>query len=84
MILGIIVGIFLNIFTYDVSADDSIVINLFSIVSDLFIPHFSLAALSVNGIDALLLDVLNVKTMTSFILVKNFFGLRFVKVFNMK
>ena len=32
MILGIIAGIFLNIFTYDVSADDSIVINLFSIV----------------------------------------------------
>ena len=51
---------------------------------DLFIPHFSVAALRVKGIDALLLEVLKVKTITSFILMKNCFGFRFVKVFNNK
>ena len=42
MILGIIVGIFLNISFYDVSADDSIVLKFFSIVSDLFISALKL------------------------------------------
>ena len=42
MILGIIAGIFLNIFTHDVSTDDSIVVNLFSVVSDLFISALKL------------------------------------------
>ena len=42
MILGIITGVFLNIFSYDTSLSDSFVINFFSIVSDLFISALKL------------------------------------------
>ena len=42
MILGIITGILLNIFTYDVSVDDLIIINFFSVVSYLFISALKL------------------------------------------
>ena len=37
MILGIITGVFLNIFSYDTSLSDFIVKNIFNVVSDLFI-----------------------------------------------
>ena len=78
MILGIIAGIFLNIFTYDVSADDSIVINLFSIVSDLFISALKLVIIPliffsiVCGIISLSDDVslsrLGIKTLSLYLL----------------
>ena len=42
MILGIITGVFLNIFSYDTSFSDFIVINFFNIVSDLFISALKL------------------------------------------
>ena len=42
MILGIITGVFLNIFSYDTSLSDFIVINFFNIVSDLFISALKL------------------------------------------
>ena len=42
MILGIITGVFLNIFCYDTSLSDFIVINFFNIVSDLFISALKL------------------------------------------
>lgn len=42
MILGIITGIFLNIFSYDTSLSNFIVINFFNIVSDLFISSLKL------------------------------------------
>jgi Na+/H+-dicarboxylate symporter len=42
MILGIITGVFLNIFSYDTSLDNFIVINFFNIVSDLFISALKL------------------------------------------
>ena len=78
MILGIIAGIFLNIFTYDVSADDSIVINLFSVVSDLFISALKLVIIPliffsiVCGIISLSDDVslsrLGIKTLSLYLL----------------
>ena len=78
MILGIIVGIFLNIFTYDVSVDDSIVINLFSVVSDLFISALKLVIIPliffsiVCGIISLSDDVslsrLGIKTLSLYLL----------------
>ena len=42
MILGITTGVFLNIFSYDTSLSDFIVINFFNIVSDLFISALKL------------------------------------------
>ena len=42
MILGIITGVFLNIFSYDTSLSNFIVINFFNIVSDLFISALKL------------------------------------------
>ena len=42
MILGIITGVFLNIFSYETSLTDFIVINFFNIVSDLFISALKL------------------------------------------
>ena len=42
MILGIITGVFLNIFGYDTSLSNFIVINFFNIVSDLFISALKL------------------------------------------
>ena len=42
MILGIITGVFLNIFSYDPSLSNSIVINFFKMVSDLFISALKL------------------------------------------
>ena len=42
MILGIITGLFLNIFGYDTSLSNFIVINFFNIVSDLFISALKL------------------------------------------
>jgi Na+/H+-dicarboxylate symporter len=42
MIFGIITGVFLNIFSYDTSLSDFIVINFFNIVSDLFISALKL------------------------------------------
>ena len=42
MILGITTGVFLNIFSYDTSFSDFIVINFFNIVSDLFISALKL------------------------------------------
>ena len=42
MILGIITGVFLNIFSYDTPLSDFIVINFFNIVSDLFISALKL------------------------------------------
>ena len=42
MILGIITGVFLNIFSYDTSLSDFIIINFFNIVSDLFISALKL------------------------------------------
>ena len=42
MILGIITGVFLNIFSYDTSLSNSIVINFFNMVSDLFISALKL------------------------------------------
>ena len=42
MILGIITGVFLNIFSYDTSLSDFFVIYFFSIVSDLFISALKL------------------------------------------
>ena len=42
MILGIITGVFLNIFSYDTSLSDFIVINFFNVVSDLFISALKL------------------------------------------
>ena len=42
MILGIITGVFLNIFSYDTTLSDFIVINFFNIVSDLFISALKL------------------------------------------
>ena len=78
MILGIIAGIFLNIFNYDVSAGDSIVINLFSIVSDLFISALKLVIIPliffsiVCGIISLSDDVslsrLGIKTLSLYLL----------------
>ena len=78
MILGIIAGIFLNIFTYDVSADDLIVINLFSVVSDLFISALKLVIIPliffsiVCGIISLSDDVslsrLGIKTLSLYLL----------------
>ena len=78
MILGIIAGIFLNIFTYDISADDSIVINLFSVVSDLFISALKLVIIPliffsiVCGIISLSDDVslsrLGIKTLSLYLL----------------
>ena len=78
MILGIIAGIFLNIFTYNVSADDSTVINLFSVVSDLFISALKLVIIPliffsiVCGIISLSDDVslsrLGIKTLSLYLL----------------
>ena len=42
MILGIITGVFLNIFSYDTSLSDFIVKNIFNVVSDLFISALKL------------------------------------------
>ena len=42
MILGIITGVFLNIFSYDTSLSNFIVINFFNMVSDLFISALKL------------------------------------------
>ena len=42
MILGIITGVFLNIFSYDTSVSNFIVINFFNMVSDLFISALKL------------------------------------------
>jgi Na+/H+-dicarboxylate symporter len=42
MILGIITGVFFNIFSYDTSLSDFIVINFFNVVSDLFISALKL------------------------------------------
>ena len=42
MIFGIITGVFLNIFSYDTSLSDFIVINFFNAVSDLFISALKL------------------------------------------
>ena len=42
MILGIITGVFLNILSHDVSMNDSVVINLFEVVSGLFISSLKL------------------------------------------
>ena len=42
MILGIITGVFLNILSHDVSMNDSVVINLFDVVSGLFISSLKL------------------------------------------
>jgi Na+/H+-dicarboxylate symporter len=42
MIFGIITGVFLNIFSYDTSLSDFIVINFFNVVSDLFISALKL------------------------------------------
>jgi Na+/H+-dicarboxylate symporter len=42
MILGIITGVFLNIFSYDTSLSDFIVKNFFNVVSDLFISALKL------------------------------------------
>ena len=78
MILGIIAGLFLNIFTYNVSADDLIVINLFSVVSDLFISALKLVIIPliffsiVCGIISLSDDVslsrLGIKTLSLYLL----------------